>query len=198
MAVSAQQVKQLRDRTGAGMMECKRALTEAAGDMSRAITILRELGLATAAQKAKRTTREGMIGQYIHTGSQLGVLVEVNCETDFVARTEEFQELVREAAMQIAASNPRYVRRENVSQLELEREREIYRKQALATGKPEQVANKIVEGRLNKYYSEVCLYEQPYIKDPQSTFGELIQSKIAMLKENINVQRFTRFKLGEQ
>lgn len=197
MAITAQQVKELRDQTGAGMMECKKALAEAEGDFEKAITILRERGLAAAEKRAARETREGIIGQYIHAGGKLGVLVEVNCETDFVARTEDFQELVRDIAMQIAAANPSYVQREDVPQEEVEKEREIYRKQALAAGKPEKVVDRIVEGKLNKYYSEVCLYEQPFIKDPELTVEELIKSKIATLKENVSTRRFARFKVGE-
>lgn len=197
MKVTAQQVKELRERTGAGMMECKKALIEAGGNVDRAITILRERGLAAAAQKAGRATHEGIIGSYIHAGGKLGVLVEVNCETDFVARTREFQELVRDIAMQIAASSPAYLSREQVPQDVLAQEREIYRNQALGSGKPEAIADKIVEGKLNKYYSEVCLYEQPYIKDPEQTVRELMASRIATLKENITVRRFVRFKIGE-
>lgn len=197
MKITAQQVKELRERTGAGMMECKKALIEAGGNVDRAITILRERGLAAAAQKAGRATHEGIIGSYIHAGGKLGVLVEVNCETDFVARTGEFQELVRDIAMQIAASSPAYLSREQVPQEVLAQEREIYRNQALGSGKPEAIADKIVEGKLNKYYSEVCLYEQPYIKDPEQTVRELMASRIATLKENITVRRFVRFKIGE-
>ncbi|MCH6569244.1 MAG: translation elongation factor Ts [Acidobacteria bacterium] len=197
MAISAEQVKALRDQTGAGMMECKKALLEADGDLEKAVTLLRERGLAAAAKRADRQTREGIIGHYIHSGGRLGVLAEVNCETDFVAATEEFQELVRDIAMQIAASNPSYVRREDVRQEEIEREKEIYHNQAQSTGKPEKIMERIVEGKLNKYYSEVCLYEQPFIKDPELTVEELIKAKIAVLKENITVKRFARFKVGE-
>ena len=197
MSISAQQVKALRDQTGAGMMECKKALSEACGDTDKAMTILRERGLAAAESRAGRDTREGIVGQYIHAGGKLGVLVEVNCETDFVARTEEFQELVRDLAMQIAATNPSYVRREDVTQQQLEKEREIYRNQALADGKPENVVERIVEGKLNKYYSEVCLYEQPFVKDADMTVEDLIKSKIATIKENISARRFARFKVGE-
>lgn len=197
MAISAEQVKALRDQTGAGMMECKKALLEADGDLEKAVTLLRERGLASAAKRADRQTREGIIGHYIHSGGRLGVLAEVNCETDFVAATEEFQELVRDIAMQIAASNPSYVRREDVRQEEIEREKEIYHNQAQSTGKPEKIMERIVEGKLNKYYSEVCLYEQPFIKDPELTVEELIKAKIAVLKENITVKRFARFKVGE-
>jgi elongation factor Ts len=197
MAISAEQVKALRDQTGAGMMECKKALLEADGDLEKAVTLLRERGLAAAAKRADRQTREGIIGHYIHAGGRLGVLAEVNCETDFVAATEEFQELVRDIAMQIAASNPSYVRREDVRQEEIEREKEIYHNQAQSAGKPEKIMERIVEGKLNKYYSEVCLYEQPFIKDSELTVEELIKAKIAVLKENITVKRFARFKVGE-
>jgi elongation factor Ts len=197
MTITAQQVKQLRDQTGAGMMECKKALSEAEGDLNRAVTILRERGLAAAAKKADRETREGIVGEYIHAGGKLGVLVEVNCETDFVARTDEFQGLVRDIAMHIAASNPSYVQREEASEEELEGERAIYRNQALAAGKPEKVVDRIVEGKLNKYYSEVCLYDQPFVKDPDITVEEVVKSKIATLKENISVKRFIRYKIGE-
>jgi len=197
MAITAEQVKELREKTGAGMMECKKALSEANGDVPKAVTILRERGLAAAEKKAGRQTREGLVASYIHAGGKLGVLVEVNCETDFVARTDDFQELVRDIAMQIAAANPLCVRREDVPETELSREREIYRKQAEGTGKPEQVIAKIVEGKLNKYFAEVTLYEQPFIKDPQMTVLELIKSKIAKMKENISVRRFARFKVGE-
>lgn len=196
MTITAQQVKELREQTGAGMMECKKALTEAEGDLSKAVIILRERGLSAANKKADRETREGVVGEYIHTGDKLGVLVEVNCETDFVARTDEFQELVRDIAMHIAASNPSHVRREDVKQGELEGEKDIYRNQALAAGKPEKVVDQIVEGKLNKYYAEVCLYSQPFVKDPKATVEEVIKSKIATLKENISVKRFVRYKVG--
>lgn len=197
MAIAAEQVKALRDQTGAGMMECKKALVEADGDFQKAVTLLRERGLAAASKRADRETREGIIGHYIHAGGRLGVLLEVDCETDFVAGTDQFQELVRDLAMQIAASSPSFVRREDVSQKEIEKEKEIYRKQALAAGKPEKVVERIVEGKLNKYYSEVCLYEQPFIKDSDLTVEELIKSIIAIVKENISVKRFARFKVGE-
>ncbi|RPI24388.1 MAG: translation elongation factor Ts [Acidobacteria bacterium] len=198
MAIRAEQVKELREKTGAGMMECKKALSEADGDVSKAVTILRQRGLAAAEKKAGRATREGLVASYIHAGGKLGVLVEVNCETDFVARTDDFQELVRDIAMQIAAANPLYVKREDVSEADLSREREIYKKQAEGTGKPEPVIAKIVEGKLNKYFSEITLHEQPFIKDPQITVQELIKAKIAKLKENISVRRFARFKIGEE
>ena len=197
MAIAAEQVKALRDQTGAGMMECKKALVEADGDLQKAVTLLRERGLAAASERAGRETREGIIGHYIHAGGRLGVLVEVDCETDFVAGTDEFQELVRDIAMQIAASSPSFVRREDVSQEKIEKEKEIYQNQALAAGKPEKVVERIVEGKLNKYYSEVCLYGQPFIKDSEITVEELIKSKIAIVKENISVKQFARFKVGE-
>ena len=198
MSVTAAQVKALRDRTGAGMMECKRALVEAGGDLDRGIVILRERGLAAAAKRSGRATSEGTVGQYIHAGGKLGVLMEVNCETDFVARTDEFQELVRDLAMQVAASNPLFVRRDEVGSDEIDREKAIYRNQALATGKPERIVERIVEGRMEKYYSAVCLYEQPFVKDPSITVEQLIKSKIATLKENIAARRFCRFKVGEE
>ena len=198
MSVTAAQVKALRDRTGAGMMECKRALIEAGGDLDRGVVILRERGLAAAAKRSGRATSEGTVGQYIHAGGKLGVLVEVNCETDFVARTDEFQELVRDLAMQVAASNPLFVRRDEVGSDEIDREKAIYRNQALATGKPERIVERIVEGRMEKYYSAVCLYEQPFVKDPSITVEQLIKSKIATLKENIAARRFCRFKVGEE
>ncbi len=197
MAISAEQVKALRDQTGAGMMECKKALVEAEGDLEKAVTILRERGLAAAAKRSDRETQEGIVGHYIHAGGKLGVLLEVNCETDFVASTDEFQDLVRDIAMQIAAANPSHVRREEASTKDVEKEQAIYRKQALDSGKPENLVDRIVEGKLNKYYSEVCLYEQPYIKDPEQTVEELVKSRIATLKENISVKRFVRFKVGE-
>ncbi len=197
MAIAAEQVKALRDQTGAGMMECKKALVEADGDFQKAVTLLRERGLAAAAKRADRETREGIIGHYIHAGGRLGVLLEVDCETDFVAGTDQFQELVRDLAMQIAASSPSFVRREDVSQENIEKEKEIYQNQALAAGKPEKLVERIVEGKLNKYYSEVCLYEQPFIKDSDITVEELIKSIIAIVKENISVKRFARFKVGE-
>ncbi len=197
MSVTAEQVKQLREKTGAGMMDCKRALVKAKGNMDEAVDVLRKRGLAAASKKAGRATREGIVGQYIHAGGKLGVLVEVNCETDFVARTDEFQQLVHDIAMHIAASNPLCIRREDLSPELVEKEREIYRNQAMASGKPEQVVDKIVEGKLKKYYSEVCLYEQPFIKDSDTTVEDLVKSAIASIKENIVVGKFARFKVGE-
>lgn len=197
MEIGAQQVKELRQKTSAGMMDCKNALMEAEGNMERAIQILREKGIAAASKKASREVREGLVGQYVHTGGKLGVLVEVNCETDFVARTDDFQELVRDVAMHIAAASPSYIRSEEIPEEEIREESEIYRNQAQKEGKPDQIADKIVEGRLKKYYSEVCLYEQAYVRDPDITVEELIRSMIAKLGENILVSRFARFKIGE-
>ena len=198
MTISAQQVKQLRDKTGAGMMECKKALVDVDGDVDAAIKVLRERGLAAASKRASKDTREGIIGEYVHAGGKLGVIVEVNCETDFVARTPEFQGLVRDLAMQVAASNPLFVSRDEVPADTLERDSEIFRNQALAEGQPEHMADKIVEGRLKKYYSEVCLLEQPFIKDSDMTIEEFLNSKIATIKENIAVRRFVRFEVGEE
>jgi elongation factor Ts len=197
MAINAELVKKLRDQTGAGMMECKKALVEAKGDLEEAVTILRKQGLAQATKKAGRSTNEGMIGHYIHMNAKIGVLVEVNCESDFVARTEDFQSLTREIAMHIAAANPQYVRREEVPADVLERERGIYRSQMEGQNKPEPVIQKIVEGKLNSFFEQVCLLDQPSIRDPKVTIGQLIQQAIARLGENIAVPRFVRFKLGE-
>jgi elongation factor Ts len=195
--ISAQLVRELRERTGAGMMECKSALVEAKGDVAEAEVVLRKRGIASAHKKAARTTKQGVIGSYIHPGSQLGVLVEVNCESDFVARTEDFQQLVRDIAMQIAAADPQFIRKEDVTPEALEKEKEIQRARAIAEGKPEKMADKIVEGRMNKYYEEVCLYEQPFIKDNSLTVGQLIATRIAKVGENMGVARFVRFKVGE-
>jgi elongation factor Ts len=197
MEISAAQVKQLREMTGAGMMECKAALTEAKGNLEEATTILRKRGLAQATKKAGRSTNEGLIGSYIHMGGKIGVLVEVNCESDFVARTDDFQGLAREIAMHIAAASPIYVRREDVPSDVLERERGIYRAQMEGQNKPQQVIDKIIEGKLNSYYEQVCLLDQPSIRDPKVTIGQLVQQTIARLGENIAVPRFVRFKLGE-
>jgi elongation factor Ts len=195
--ITAQLVKQLRERTGAGMMDCKSALTEAGGELSEAEVILRKRGIASAARKASRATRQGVVGSYIHPGSQLGVLLEVNCESDFVARTDDFKELVHDVAMQIAALDPKFIRREDVTAQVLEKEREIQRARAIAEGKPPQVAEKMVDGRMNKFFEEVCLYEQPFIKDGTITIGQLIATKIAKIGENITVSRFMRFKVGD-
>jgi len=197
MDISAQLVKQLRERTGAGMMECKAALVEAKGDLGEAEVVLRKKGIASAAKKSARTTKQGVIGTYIHPGAQLGVLLEVNCESDFVARTEDFQSLVHDLAMQIAAADPQFIRKEDVTQAALDKEREIYHARALAEGKPEKMLDKITEGRMAKFYEEVCLYEQPFIKENTVTVADLIKTKIAKLGENISVSRFTRFKVGD-
>ena len=197
MEISAAMVKKLRDLTGAGMMECKAALTEANGNVEDAIAILRKRGLAQATKKAGRSTNEGLIGSYIHMGGKIGVLVEVNCESDFVARTEDFQSLAREIAMHIAAASPQYVRREEVPADVLDREREIYRGQMEGQNKPPQVIEKIVEGKLNSFYEQVCLLDQPSIRDPKVTIGQTVQAAIAKLGENISIARFVRFKLGE-
>ena len=197
MAITAQMVKELRERTSAPMMDCKAALTETQGDMEKAVDFLRKKGLAAAAKKSGRIAAEGAVGSYIHGGGKLGVLVEVNCETDFVARTDEFQELVRDIAMHIAAAEPRFVRREEVTEDVLAREREIFRDQAAASGKPAQVVEKIVTGKMEKYFSEFVLLEQPFVKDSDKTVGQIITEKVAKIGENIQVRRFVRFKLGE-
>jgi elongation factor Ts len=195
--ITAALVKKLRDITGAGMMECKAALTEANGDIEAATTILRTRGLAQATKKAGRSTNEGLIGSYIHMGGKIGVLVEVNCESDFVARTEDFQNLAREVAMHVAAANPQYVRREEVPADVLEREKAIYRAQMEGQNKPPQVIDKIVEGKLDSFYEQVCLLDQPSIRDPKVTIGQAVQAAIAKLGENISIPRFVRFKVGE-
>ena len=195
--ISAQDVKDLRERTGAGMMDCKKALTEADGDMEKAIDLLREKGLAAAAKKAGRIAAEGIVEAYIHGGGRIGVLVEVNCETDFVAKTDEFKAFCRDIAMQIAAASPEYVRREEVPEHVLERERHIARQQAINDGKPEKILDKIVEGRIEKFYKEVCLMEQVYIKDNDLTVDKYLTSKIAKIGENISIRRFARFVVGE-
>jgi elongation factor Ts len=197
MDISAQTVKELREKTGAGMMDCKKALTESSGDMEKAIDYLRKKGLATAQKKSGRAAAEGMVGHYIHMGGKTGVLVEVNCETDFAARSEDFQTLVKDIAMQIAAMNPRYVRREDVTEEDLKREKEIYREQAKASGKPEHIMDKIIEGKLKDYYKEACLYDQPFVKDDKLTIEQLITSVIGKIGENIRVRRFTRYVTGE-
>src|SRR5271156_2225528 len=197
MEINAQLVKQLRDKTGAGMMECKTALKEAGGDLEKAEVVLRKKGIASATKKASRSTKQGVIGSYIHKGSQLGVLIEVNCESDFVARTHDFQELVKDLAMQVAAADPQFVRKEDVTEEILTKEREIQRARAINEGKPEKMADKIAEGRMNKYFEEVCLYEQPFIKENTTTIAEVIKTKIAKLGENISVSRFVRFKVGD-
>jgi elongation factor Ts len=197
MEVSANIVKQLREKTGAGFMDCKKALTETGGDVEKAIDYLRKRGVAAAAKKADRVVTDGAVGAYVHPGGKVGVLLEINCETDFVARNAEFQALLKDMAMQVAAANPRYVRREEVSAEESEREKSIYRQQALETGKPEKVIEKIVEGKMERFYSEVCLLEQPFIKDPDRKVSAVINDAIARLGENIQVRRFARYHLGE-
>jgi elongation factor Ts len=199
MSVPAELVKKLREISGAPLLECKKALEEAQGDLEIAFTVLRKRGQAAAAKKAGRATSEGVVGSYIHAGGKMGVLVEVNCESDFVARNEEFQQLVHDLAMQICATDPRFIRKEDVTAEVLERERGILKEQAAATGKPESVLDRIVEGRLGKFYEDNCLYEQHFIKDTTGamTIGELIASKIAKFGENITVRRFARFKVGE-
>lgn len=196
-AITAEVVRQLREETGAGMMDCKSALVESAGDMEKAREILRKKGLAAAAKKAGRTASEGVVGSYIHAGSKIGVLVEVNCETDFVAKTAEFQALARDIAMHVAASSPLYIGKDQVPAEVLEKEKEIARAQAAAAGKPPAVLDRIAEGKLKDYYSQFCLLEQPFVKDPKVTIGQLVQEKIAVIKENIVVRRFVRFKIGE-
>jgi elongation factor Ts len=190
-------VKQLRDETGAGLADCQKAVTEAAGDVEKARRILREKGLAKAAKKAGRVATDGMIGSYIHPGAKIGVLIEVNCETDFVAKTDEFQSLVKDLAMQVAAAAPRYVSREEVPAAEIESERGIYRKQAEATGKPPQVIERIVDGQVERFYKEVCLLEQAFVKQSDRTIGDLVQEAIVRFGVNVAVRRFARFQLGE-
>jgi elongation factor Ts len=195
--ISASQVKELREKTGAPMMDCKQALTESKGDMEAAVVFLRKKGVSVAAKKATRVTSEGSVASYIHAGGKIGVLVEVNCESDFVARTEDFKELVHDIAMHITASDPKFVRKEDVTAADFEREKEIYRHQAAATGKPPQVVEKIVAGKMEKFYEEVCLLEQPFIKDQTISIAQLIAAKIGKLGENIAVRRFARFKVGD-
>ena len=195
--VPAQLVKELRQRTGAGFSDCRAALVEAGGDVAQAIDVLRRKGQAAAQKKAQREATEGLIGHYIHAGGKIGVVIEVNCESDFVARTDEFQRLCHDVAMHVAALDPRYIRREEVTPEILEHEREIYREQARATGKPDPVIEKIVAGKMEKFYEETCLYEQHFIKDESVTIRELIDQMIAKLGENISVRRFVRLKVGE-
>jgi elongation factor Ts len=190
-------VKELREKTGAGLLDCQKALGEAEGDLERALRLLREKGLAKAAKRASRVATDGQVGAYIHPGGKIGVLVEVNCETDFVAKTDEFQQLVRDLAMQVAAASPRYVRREDVPDSEQESERAIYRVQAEQSGKPAQVIERIIAGQLERYLKDVCLLEQPFIKQSDRTVGEVVQEAIARLGENVTVRRFARFQLGE-
>ncbi len=197
MAITASDVNALRQKTGVGMMDCKKALTEANGDMDKAIEILREKGMATAAKKAGRIAAEGVVDSYIHMGGKVGVLVEVNCETDFVARGDQFKALVHDIALQIAASKPLYVTKEEVPQDVLDKEKEILKIQAMNEGKPEAIAEKMVLGRIKKYYEDFCLLEQPFVKDPSKTVGQLITEAIASIGEKITVRRFTRYEMGE-
>jgi elongation factor Ts len=195
--IDAKLVKELREKSGAPMGDCLKALQESKGDMEQAFIVLRKRGIASAQKKASRSTNEGAVGTYIHAGGKIGVLVELNCESDFVARTEDFQDLLKDIAMHIAASDPRYVRKEDVTAEDMEREKEIYRAQAAATGKPAPVVEKIVEGKMSKFYEEVCLLDQPFIKEQSMTITQLIAQKVGKLGENITVRRFARFKVGD-
>ena len=197
VAITADQVKQLRDKTGAGMMDCKQALTESGGDMEKAVEFLRKKGLASAAKRAGRAAKDGIIGHYIHMGGKVGVLVEVNCETDFVARTEDFQTLAKELAMHIAAASPQYVKREDVPADVLDKEKEIYRAQIADQKKPAHVVDKIIEGKLESYYAQVCLMDQPSVRDPNVTIKQMVTNAAAKTGENVTISRFVRFKLGE-
>ena len=196
--VSPALVRELRERTGAGMMDCKKALSEVQGDLERALVYLREKGLAAAAKRSGRTAADGLVSSYIHAGGKIGVLIEVNCETDFVARTDDFQTLVKELAMQVAAASPRYVRREDVPAAVLAQERSIYAAQAAGSGKPAAVIEKMVHGKVEKFFADACLLEQPYIKDPDKAVHQLLSDAVAKMGENIVVRRFVRFQLGEQ
>ncbi|CAH1193545.1 MULTISPECIES: translation elongation factor Ts [Paenibacillus] len=197
MAVDAKSVKELRERTGAGMLDCKKALEEANGDITKAAELLREKGLSAAANKAGRIATEGTVESYIHAGGRIGVLVEINCETDFVGKTDSFREFARDIAMQIAAASPQYVRREEVPAEAVEKEKEILKAQALNEGKPEKIVEKMVEGRISKFYEEYCLLEQPFVKDPDKTISQLLNEKISTIGENISIRRFVRYELGE-
>lgn len=197
MEVSASTVKALRERTGAGMMDCKKALAESGGDVQKAVDYLRRKGLAAAVKKADRAATDGGVAAYVHPGGKIGVLVEINCETDFVARTAEFQTLLKDIAMQVAAANPRYVRREEIPATELEKEKAIYRQQALESGKPNTVVEKIIDGKIDRFYSEICLLEQSFIKDQDKKVSEIVNDAIARLGENIRIRRFARYHLGE-
>ena len=195
--IDAKLVKELREKSGAPMGDCLKALQEAKGDMENAFVVLRKRGMASAAKKASRSTNEGAVGTYIHAGGKIGVLLELNCESDFVARTEDFQELLRDIAMHIAAVDPRFIAKEEVTPSDIEREKDIYRAQAAASGKPANIVEKMLEGKMSKFYEEVCLLEQPFIKEQSLTIGQLIAQKIAKLGENISVKRFARFKIGD-
>src|SRR5205807_6945579 len=195
--ISANQVKELREKTGAPMMDCKQALTDAKGDLEQAVVLLRKRGVSVAAKKASRATSEGAVESYIHAGGKIGVLVEVNCESDFVARTDDFKDLIKDIAMHIAASDPKFVRKEDVTPDAYEKEKDIYRAQAAVSGKPANVVEKIVEGKMAKFYEEVCLMDQPFVKEPGISIHQLIASKVGKLGENISVRRFARFKVGD-
>ncbi len=197
MGVTVEQIREIREKTGAGIMDCKKALKESNGDFDAAVTYLREKGLTAASKRSGRLAAEGLVGSYIHAGGKIGVIVELNCETDFVARNEDFHELLKDVAMHIAATNPQYLKKEDIPEDVIEHERSIYRKQALESGKPEKVVDKIVVGRLEKYFSEVCLMEQAFVKDPDVTIRQLLSEKIAKLGENISIRRFVRFVVGE-
>lgn len=197
MAVSAQQIKELREKTGAGMLDCKNALTEANGNLEEAVVVLRKKGLASAQKKASRVAAEGMIGHYIHGGGTIGVLVEVNCETDFAARSDDFRELAKEVAMHIAAQSPTWVRREDVPEEVVGREREIFREQARSSGKPPNIVDKIAEGKLDAFFKASCLYEQEFVRDPSMTVEELVQNLAAKIRENLRIRRFVRYQTGE-
>ena len=197
MELNAAIVKELREKTGAGFMDCKKALAETGGNLDKAVDYLRQKGLAAAAKKADRVAADGAVGAYVHPGGKIGVLVEINCQTDFVARTTEFQTLLKDVAMQIAAASPRYVKREEVPGDEIEKEREIYRRQALESGKPEKVIEKIIEGKMERFYSEVCLVDQAFIKDPDRKVSDIINDAITRMGEKIEVRRFARYHLGE-
>jgi len=197
MGINAAQVKELREKTGVGMMKCKEALVEAKGDIAGAEKLLRKQGVAAAARRSGRSTGEGIVGSYVHTGGKIGVLVEVNCETDFAARSDDFKELVRSIAMHVAAAAPRFVRREEVDEKTLAEEREIAHEQAIKAGKPEKIVDKIIEGKIQKFYTEHCLMEQPYVKDPDKTVGELIADAVSRIGENLQIRRCVRFVLGE-
>ncbi len=195
--IDAKLVKELREKSGAPMGDCLKALQEASGDMENAFVVLRKRGMASAAKKASRTTNEGAVGTYIHAGGKIGVLLELNCESDFVARTEDFQDLLKDIAMHIAAVDPRYVSKDDVTPADIDREKDIYRAQAAASGKPANIIEKMLEGKMGKFYEEVCLLEQPFIKEQSLTIGQLIAQKVAKLGENISVRRFARFKVGD-
>ncbi|MSS19575.1 translation elongation factor Ts [Pseudoramibacter porci] len=197
MKITAQMVKELREKTGSGMMDCKKALAEADGDMEQAIVILREKGMAKTAKKADRIAAEGVVASYIHMGGRIGAMVEINCETDFVAQTDKFQRFAKDVAMHIAAANPKYLNEDEVPEAEVAKEREILKVQALNEGKPEKIVEKMVDGRMKKFYKEICLLDQPYIKDPDMTIGDLVKEMIMDIGENVKIRRFARFEMGE-